>query len=658
MKTTLFLARLSDNGDNVVVSSTRTPTDPMVNITVRDLEIDCNAGLMPTASGYAAAVQLNGRGGMTITNVHALHAWGTKPAECFILSIDAYEDCVSTGNTIANCQVTDVVAHTNSYCSAIALNRAPEPSGYIEGTIVGNVVKLNCANGYEAPEFAYNSIRARNSTICNNESWWAARGFNNDTPWIGCMQFMSNTFHIAKSENSNIGMFLMNGMRYSKIAYNQFYIHGCNVSGIAVFGAETNDGSPFLGVSDLGIFNNVFYRCTVNDLNSTNDWTPTLSGTSFSNGIWMSLDEVAGYHAPHRIEIGNNWVESLLRDVIVYEIGGIKIGNFYNNTGNGFLSQSGAPWTYTDCPVELPPAKPEAVGDFDQDGHVDILLQAEDTTLKVWKIGLCDWRMPHFAAELPITPVPSPLNTWRICGTGDIGNDPSGAKNTDLFFQSDDGYVAWWTMDGTSCSDANRILQGGVPVNRGPGWSVIGAGDLDGDGVADLVLYHTSGMVGYWLLEWANNGLNLKTPGLMTPQYPGTGWIPSAVGDFNRDGWPDILFQDAAGTLVDSQLSIWYLGPNMTRVGDAAVVDPFWPGDVQWRVGAAGDYNDDNTTDILFQRNAAYGGEMDAWLMAGPNKMGAQTGSLLGKAACNSTNFTHPGCLTYSIGAFRVVGPR
>jgi hypothetical protein len=180
-KTTLLLSRLSPNTNNVVVASTDTPTNPMTNITVRDLEIDCNASLITSGvtNGYVAGVHLNGQRGMTISRVHVINAWGMGE-ECFILAITAYTNCVATNNTISECLVTDVVPLTNSYCSAISLNRSAGPCGYIEGLVISNIVRLNCVNGFNASEFAYNSLRTRNTTYCYNEGWWAKRGFNND----------------------------------------------------------------------------------------------------------------------------------------------------------------------------------------------------------------------------------------------------------------------------------------------------------------------------------------------------------------------------------------------------------------------------------------------------------------------------------------------
>jgi hypothetical protein len=359
------------------------------------------------------------------------------------------------------------------------------------------------------------------------------------------MQFMSNTFHLYKNEGNAIGMQLQNEMRYSKIAYNQFYIHGPNLSGIAIHGATNVDGGEFLGVSDLGIFNNTFYKST----DSPSDWTACSNGVNFSNGIWMSTNGYANLRAPHRIEIGNNSVQAGLNNVIAYYTDStdlIKVGNMYNNTGSNFVGQTGAGWDYTDCPVQKPATTAKAKGDFDLDGYTDILFQAQDTSMKVWHMGICDWRLPHFERETVVTPTPTPTNIWRICGTGRVDTN----NTTDLFFQSDNGYVVWWTMNGTTNQSGNYVYQDGNPVNMGPGWRVVGCGDLDNDGVADLLFYHTNHYIGYWLLTWTNNWVYVKQTGLLNPNYAAPDWRPVAVGISTAMGMPIFSFKGRPGALV------------------------------------------------------------------------------------------------------------
>ena len=68
---------------------------------------------------------------------------------------------------------------------------------------------------------------------------------------------------------------------------------------------------------------------------------------------------------------------------------------------------------------------------------------------------------------------PDPGTSWTEIGTGDFYGD----SHSDILWQSTDGQVAIWEMNGT-----NIIGGGTLGPNPGPSWKAIGAGDFNGDG--------------------------------------------------------------------------------------------------------------------------------------------------------------------------------
>ena len=71
---------------------------------------------------------------------------------------------------------------------------------------------------------------------------------------------------------------------------------------------------------------------------------------------------------------------------------------------------------------------------------------------------------------------------------------------------------------------------------------MIGTGDFNGDGKADILWQNNSGTPAIWLM----NGTSVTGSGVLA--NPGTGWHAIGAGDFNGDGKADILWQNDNGT--------------------------------------------------------------------------------------------------------------
>jgi hypothetical protein len=107
-----------------------------------------------------------------------------------------------------------------------------------------------------------------------------------------------------------------------------------------------------------------------------------------------------------------------------------------------------------------------------------------------------------------------------------------------------------------------------------PGWTVIGTGDFDGDGFDDILWRKDTGDLAIWLMQ----GATIKQAhgfGLIH-----TDWSVALTGDFDFDGKSDILWrktgsvtpQPPAGTTA-----IWFMnGIAIKSSPGVAVVDLSW----------------------------------------------------------------------------------
>jgi hypothetical protein len=238
--------------------------------------------------------------------------------------------------------------------------------------------------------------------------------------------------------------------------------------------------------------------------------------------------------------------------------------------------------------IGAPTGEADVPGDFNEDGNPDLLFQnSASGDLQAW---LLDRTKP--AERVAVVGDGDPMIV--ASGTDDFDGD----NRTDiLMWNPPTGNLVIWYMDGTrlvrksslnlglaeyapvSVVDWNRdghpdilfqrrkggdifvvLLQGETVIAKQPidiptadrnvNWRVLGTGDFNRDGAADLVLFHTG----------ANGSRDVADDTLAVALMNGTGtgriqvvtkltdrnWQVRAVADFTGDGWPDLFFENYA----------------------------------------------------------------------------------------------------------------
>lgn len=187
---------------------------------------------------------------------------------------------------------------------------------------------------------------------------------------------------------------------------------------------------------------------------------------------------------------------------------------------------------------------------------------------------------------------------WKVAGMGNFNGD----SDTDIIWQHDDGRLSAWLMRGSSLLDG-RLL---TPAQVDPAWRIAATADVDGDGRTDLLWQHqTQGYVAVWYM----NGTSLRSGALLEPgQVSVLDWKIVGAGDFDGDRDPDLLWHHA----TTGNLAVWLM--NGTRLVEGRALSPGAVSDLDWKVVALTDVNDDKKADIIWEHAD---GRVAVWVMKG-----------------------------------------
>ncbi len=217
--------------------------------------------------------------------------------------------------------------------------------------------------------------------------------------------------------------------------------------------------------------------------------------------------------------------------------------------------------------------------DFDGDGKADILWRDAATEFSSGQNRIYLMNGANLVTDIVVNTV-ADLN-WKVVGVGDFNGD---GKADILWRHATTGQNRMYLMNG-----ATLITDTVVNTVADLNWKVVGVGDFNGDGKADILWRHaTSGQNWMYLMNGAtlvtNKGVN--TVADLNLQVVG-------VGDFDGDGKADILWRHAT-----TGLNRMYLMNGATLVTNKVVNTV---ADLNWKVVGVGDFNGDGKADILWR---------------------------------------------------------
>ena len=156
----------------------------------------------------------------------------------------------------------------------------------------------------------------------------------------------------------------------------------------------------------------------------------------------------------------------------------------------------------------------------------------------------------HYSPKVAFETLPALQAVTPIPGSTHVPSDFNGDGSSDLlWFNPTTSQVGYWLMAGRPGGTPPASRTGTRTYGVTPGYFVGAAGDLTGDGYADLVF--TSASRDLWL--WTNNRAG-GWRSTFIGSYPAA-WQLVGAGDLDGDGYDDLLWLDPS----DCQFGYWLM---------------------------------------------------------------------------------------------------
>jgi hypothetical protein len=300
----------------------------------------------------------------------------------------------------------------------------------------------------------------------------------------------------------------------------------------------------------------------------------------------------------------------------------VKMGALHNTglvwrQNSGFTKDLISVWdiwsatSQREVPIASPSAtvwQPVVTGDFNGDGFDDIFwVDRTDGLLAEWDMAEAQTTLPSPSGGGALPSFMYSISNKSKAFSGDLDGDGVSdivfaTTKTDPYLGVQSWFVTWLMQPGSIVPSMTSTSSASIDA-------VQGIGNFDGDSghKADILFMSTTRAMSVAL----NGGAKAPITNAGAPVIAPADWVVQDVADFNADGKADILwYHPPTGTTA-----IWFMDGTALVLGPAVATVPPSTG---WRIQGAGDIDHDGISDIIWEQTYAAllgGGPLSIWIM-------------------------------------------
>jgi len=348
---------------------------------------------------------------------------------------------------------------------------------------------------------------------------------------------------------------------------------------VGAYGYSSNTGRAYIFHGGSSMNNGADVTITGEATNNNFGWSVSSAGDINGDGYSDVVVGAWGY----LINIGRAYIY----------FGGSSMNNTADVTVTGEGTSNSFGYTVSTC------------GDVNGDGYSEVIVGAYGNSSNNGRAYLYDY-YPNGEITYDINMTGGAAGNYfggSVSTAGDVNGDGYSDVIVGAYGYSSNTGRAYIYFGGSSMNNVADVTMTGEAIDNSFGYTVSSAGDVNGDGYSDVIV----GAAGYSLSigrayiyfggSSMNNGADVTMTGATAGIYFGNS--VSSAGDVNGDGYADVIVGAFGYSSNTGRAYIFHGGSSMNNGADVSITGEATNNYFGTSVSTAGDVNGDGYSDII-----------------------------------------------------------